>query len=417
PLAKDSAAAPSELSTPVAQPIPLTDTWDGTGENNSSKMDGPGEEQILLYSIPSTWRKPAVSMKKNDLISITQRAIKFLFTFNPELTLDQGYTLQTATTIFDRLTSFCENEMPSRRVWSTSSSDHSSLLSGLLDIHRYNIYEARFYLDNPSETWSNITASNSCNRKGVVKVDQTQIRGDCGSSNLHKKESGEPSVAGGMFRLSGSGFYIESTRTVLFMTLSSYLAECTGLRDYKYTALASANCIKTWMLDSATTLVKDGLIDPFNAQQQDGWTLSFYLTGLVIEGFSVLASVTNDESWRTLALEISMAAMRYDEWHDSNRILSVACDEDPSKNTTERGFKGLLNRGLLVAYERNRSNKLFCNYVRSYINVQLNALLDLARHKNSYGVDWRGPYTGPYAHAQLAAIDTFVAAVGVNDLL
>ncbi|KAG8918035.1 hypothetical protein FRC02_002704 [Tulasnella sp. 418] len=62
-------------------------------------------------------------------------------------------------------------------------------------------------------------------------------------------------------------------------------------------------------------------------------------------------------------------------------------------------------RGLLEAYERNPSNEEF--------RALYTALLEKARRKNAYGVDWRGPYIGPYPHAQLAALDTLIAAVGV----
>ncbi|KAG8911610.1 hypothetical protein FRC02_006505 [Tulasnella sp. 418] len=107
--------------------------------------------------------------------------------------------------------------------------------------------------------------------------------------------------------------------------------------------------------------------------------------------------------------------MYYEPWHSPDGILTLSKDRATSENTNNKTFKGLLNRGLLVAYERNRSNEPFCNMVRCYINVQFNAVYELSRIQNAYGMDWRGPYAGPYAHAQIAAFDTIVAALGVSE--
>ncbi|KAG8924062.1 hypothetical protein FRC02_010674 [Tulasnella sp. 418] len=190
----------------------------------------------------------------------------------------------------------------------------------------------------------------------------------------------------------------------------------TGERKYADTAILGAKCIKNWMLDSTTRLIKDCLIDAQTAQERSGSELSCHLTGIAIEGFTVLASVTGDDIWRKLAIVIARAAMFYQPWHSPEGILTLGQDRATSENTNNKTLKGLLNRGLMVMYERNRSNELFCNMVRSCINVQFNALYELSRIRNAYGMDWRGPYAGPHAHAQVAALDTIVAALGVCDI-
>ncbi|KAG8913933.1 hypothetical protein FRC02_005241 [Tulasnella sp. 418] len=200
------------------------------------------------------------------------------------------------------------------------------------------------------------------------------------------------------------------------MTLSSYLAECTGQAKFKDVAILSANCIKRWMIDPATKLIKECFIDVLKVKEREGAVLSCHLTGMAIEGFHVLAVVSGDESWKSLANDIAVAAMRHNEWHTPDGILNVGSNEDVSKSTDNNMFKGWLNRGLLVAYQHNRTNEPFCNLIRGYINVQFNALYELSRYCSSYGCQWSGPYVGPYAHAQATAIDTLVAAVGVNDI-
>ncbi|KAG8953582.1 hypothetical protein FRC03_011717 [Tulasnella sp. 419] len=109
-----------------------------------------------------------------------------------------------------------------------------------------------------------------------------------------------------------------------------------------------------------------------------------------------------------------MAAMFYGEWHSPDGILTVGTDEDPLKDSDVKRYKGILNYGLLVAYKRNPSNKPFRDLVRSYINVQFNALYELARHGNYYAIDWRGPNIERKFHSQLAALTTMVSALTVN---
>ncbi|KAG8942942.1 hypothetical protein FRC03_002791 [Tulasnella sp. 419] len=113
---------------------------------------------------------------------------------------------------------------------------------------------------------------------------------------------------------------------------------------------------------------------------------------------------------------MARSAMLFSEWHTPDGILNLCSDRAASDDTHVRTFKGMLNRGLMVAYERNRSNEPFCTLVRSYVNVQFNALYELSRVQSSYGIDWRCPYVGPHGHAQVAALDTLVAAIGVNDV-
>jgi hypothetical protein len=52
--------------------------------------------------------------------------------------------------------------------------------------------------------------------------------------------------------------------------------------------------------------------------------------------------------------------------------------------------------------------------IHSYVDVQYNALLDLAASGASYGVVWHGPYNGPTSWGQNAALDVLVAAIGAN---
>ncbi|KAG8923663.1 hypothetical protein FRC02_010988 [Tulasnella sp. 418] len=208
---------------------------------------------------------------------------------------------------------------------------------------------------------------------------------------------------------------IESEMTVLFMTLSSYLAELASDASCIQYAKASATCIKNHMLDPNTGLVRDCQIDGAKATILEGAYICPGLTGIFIEGLSVLAAVSGEHAWSTWAISLAETAMHLREWHTKDGILSVGSDGKMFEGNNLKYRKGLLLRGLLIAYQRNPSNKSFRDMVRSYVNVQFNALLDLSSRGSSYGVNWSGPYVGPYLHGQLAALDTLIAAVGVNE--
>ncbi|KAG8911714.1 hypothetical protein FRC02_006451 [Tulasnella sp. 418] len=233
---------------------------------------------------------------------------------------------------------------------------------------------------------------------------------------------GETIFAGGLVKIfsedspfSPKDYRILSSETVLFMALSSYLAESTNDPSVLNYATASATCIKANMLDARTGLVKDFHIDAMNGQLKWGGNLSCMLTGIFIEGLSVLATVSGDYTWRSLAITTAESAMKSNDWHGTDGVLSiVSSGSEFFRSDNLNAGKGLLSRGLMVAYQRNASNKAFRSLVRSYINTQFNALIDLASRDDTYSVSWNGPYIGPYFHGQLAALDTLIAAIAVN---
>ncbi|KAG8942208.1 hypothetical protein FRC03_003525 [Tulasnella sp. 419] len=163
-------------------------------------------------------------------------------------------------------------------------------------------------------------------------------------------------------------------------------------------------------------LVKNGnLYVSTSSTNVQSFEPSCHLTGLLIEGLSVLASVTEDESLINLMIQVATSAINAPQWHGSDGILKVGSDGDVSTYNDDHAFKGFLLRGLLEAYRRTPTNTAFRTLIRSYINVQFNALRELAREGDDYGVDWRGPFKGPFLHGQLAAFDALVATIGVQE--
>ncbi|KAG8957151.1 hypothetical protein FRC03_010503 [Tulasnella sp. 419] len=365
----------------------------------SKDKSGKAITQVVAYPVLYNWRKPESLMTQDHRIRIIPGAIRSFLTLGGCLCDHQLFTPNIAMLVYGRLRS--REDMTGVRLIAVTTSftgrseiRYLGLLEGI-----YNLYYNTLFHDDEHFT------------RAITAWDDEQPQ--------YIRKSQVPFWSSSMFSggvmlpcYSDSSCTVSSIRTVLFMTLSSYLAERTKDSKYLDVATSSAKCINDWMIDRKGLVMDCDYVDG----GRDGDEISPHLSGMVIEGLSVLADVTGDEDWRNLAIKIAVAAMYCDQWHHADGILKVGSDGDPSQSIDSRAFKGWLNRGLLVAYMRNRANPPFCNLVRHYINVQFNALLDLSRMGDYYGVDWRGPFTGPYAHAQLAAIDTFVAALGVNDL-
>ncbi|KAG8937376.1 hypothetical protein FRC03_008208 [Tulasnella sp. 419] len=276
------------LSTPVVQ---------------SARLSHPEDEPNALYRIPQEWRKPMCLKRRDEIVIIAQRAIDFIESFRKPFTvkLCQKWNFMSAIAIRDTF-------IDSRRYVDTapiSGSDSDGVYDDLMltisRVYRYYAYEIHWFRTQPVNGWVEHAESKDAT-KNIIKADMDKIRIADHDHYLHLTPSGAPSFVGALFapNVEKDQVLISSPKTVLFMAISSYLAEMTGERKYADTAILGAKCIKNWMLDSTTRLIKDCLIDAQTAQERSGSELSCHLTGIAIEGFTVLASVTGDDIWRKL---------------------------------------------------------------------------------------------------------------------
>ncbi|CCO29595.1 hypothetical protein BN14_03612 [Rhizoctonia solani AG-1 IB] len=112
--------------------------------------------------------------------------------------------------------------------------------------------------------------------------------------------------------------------------------------------------------------------------------------------------------------ETANAAMKSNRWQGSDGIITEGQDGDLNANNDGRGFKAIFIRGLLEVFQRSVANNDLRILIHSYVDVQYNALLDLASNGASYGVVWHGPYFGPTSWGQNAALDILVTAIVAN---
>ncbi|OAX42321.1 endo-1,6-alpha-mannosidase [Rhizopogon vinicolor AM-OR11-026] len=378
-------------------------------------------------SIPSTWRDPTTSLSLSERVSIAQNCIDTL-----------TGVLNTSTGSFSGLGYWQDanviSAMANLDYFTFSRTNQQAVTDSLnatfslyTDYDQYGCYNddamwwatAAYYgyraygdinlLSHAIETWQHvsnyvITASDASSGKQPNK--DFLIEGSC---------EGETMVGGVFWRPTSDDTSVNSITTGLYVALSAYLASATGNITYNNAAILSANFIKTTNMNSGG-LVLDSIDAQDCTRSPSDWLFT-YNSGKYIEGLSVLASVTGNSSWTSLLVDIVAVATKATAWEGSNGIITEGADITEDNDGV--GFKAVLMRGLAEAWSRNIGNTTLRTLIQSYIDVQFNALLDLASTSDSgsmwYSPAWEGP--GPtsfIAWGQLAAVDVLVSAVRIN---
>ncbi|KAG8919064.1 hypothetical protein FRC02_001956, partial [Tulasnella sp. 418] len=379
--------------------------------------------------VPLGWRQPGVTLTKGDIFAVTYRLagrITLSLTERSKcdeliggslLSVQQSEAFASALSICDHVAKsttfnnkFTEFLSKSRVNYSSRSSKNEHFVIEQLGWRGYTMIHGYHAYQNPSLILRAISYWNELEYRTVPKNAVNY-----GGYRIFAGTSGRP-VYIGYVAMSNWDHLLNQSDTLLKLTLSAHLAEKTKLDKYKESACSAVESIKSITLDPTTMLVKHGdLYVSTSSTQVQSFEPSCHMTGLLIEGLSVLASVTEDESLINLMIHVATSAINAPQWHGSDGILKVGSDGDVSTYNDDHAFKGFLLRGLLEAYRRTPTNTAFRTLIRSYINVQFNALRELAREGDDYGVDWRGPFKGPFLHGQLAAFDALVATIGVQE--
>jgi len=218
-------------------------------------------------------------------------------------------------------------------------------------------------------------------------------------------------MAGGVFwRPTSDDQSINSITTGLYITTSALLASITGDAKYTNAAVLSAQWMRNHNINS-NNIVLD-TVNGHDCSRSPATWLFTYNSGKYIEGLSVLADVTGDSQWRTLMVNIVAAAVKSPVWQGSDGIITEG--SSPTSNNDGVGFKAIFIRGLCEAFSRNPSNTALRILIHSYVDVQFNALLELAANGNSYSSSWHGPAQSFTTWGQLAALDVLAGAIIAN---
>ncbi|KAH9836681.1 endo-1,6-alpha-mannosidase [Rhodofomes roseus] len=271
--------------------------------------------------------------------------------------------------------------------------------------YAYRAYGNTDMLTHAIKTWQHVSAYQITAAEasaGSTSVKNFSLSGTCDGK----------SMAGGVFwRPTIDDQGMNSITTGLFLTLSAYLASATGdTSTYLDPAIAAAQWIQNVNINSANIVLDS--VNPHDCTRSSASWLFTYNTGKFIEGLAVLSDVTGDSQWKTLLTDVVAAGTKNAPWQGTDGIITEAAGD--TSNNDGAGFKAIYIRGLNEAFVRNQDDWDFQVLIHSYIDVQYNALLDLADNNNAYAIDWHGPATSYTAWGQLAALDVLVSAISAN---
>ncbi|KAG7086105.1 hypothetical protein E1B28_003619 [Marasmius oreades] len=189
---------------------------------------------------------------------------------------------------------------------------------------------------------------------------------------------------------------LESESTSAFLILSTLLAEVTSNATYIEAATQTLQFLRNFAYFPSSNGV-DGqrrifALDDSNQPCHSDIVPDWYpITGDLIEGLSILASIQDDTSTENLLsgrlqqVINSSTLLRQDQRPDGILNMNMTLDGYPTGDP-------YLVRGLTTAYKKNRIDPVMSDYIKGFLNVQYDALLSNARLPgNLYGGSWIGP--------------------------
>ncbi|PFH53228.1 hypothetical protein AMATHDRAFT_137824 [Amanita thiersii Skay4041] len=377
--------------------------------------------------VPLSWREFSNSRSLSQRISISQNAINAILPQLSQSTAEfNGIGYWQSGNVF--------SAMANHDHVSGTSTFRTQVVNNLNTAFSLHAHYDKFHSHIRISGLRRLELAKSCNRylesrfelvsinqKGVqlvLSLSSVVTQQNANSGSIPTKNFGLAgtcdgiTMAGGVFwRPTIDDQAINSVTTGLYITASAYLAEITGDSKYRDAAILSAQWIKNHNINP-NNIVLDTVNGHDCSRSPSTWLFT-YNSGKYIEGLSVLADVTGDNSWRTLMINIAAAAMKNAPWQGSDGIITEG--SNTSSNNDGVGFKAIYIRGLYEAFSRNPSNTNLRILIHSYVDdIQYNALLELAANGNFYSANWHGPPMSFTTWGQLAALDPLVAAIGAN---
>ncbi|SJL17772.1 uncharacterized protein ARMOST_21334 [Armillaria ostoyae] len=371
--------------------------------------------QAQDLGVPLSWKNFSNSRPYDERVSIGQTAIN---TITPQL--------NSATGEFNGIGYWQSGNVFSVMAiqdWLAHTTKNRALVEGNLELvwglwdnyDQYGwwaqaaIYAHRAYgddalLQHAIDTWTHVT-------NYVLTTDQASAGASPYKSVSLVATCEGKSMAGGVFwRPAGDDPGMNSITTGLYITLSAFLADITGDSKYTNAAIQSARWMQALQINS-NGIILDSLNGHDCSRSPATWLFT-YNSGKFIEGLSVLANVTNDDTWSNLLVNVVASAVKSSAWQGSDGIITEGAS--PSSNNDGVGFKAIFIRGLLEAWNRNPLYDDLRILIHSYVDVQYNALLTQVANGGSYSSDWHGAAQNFTTWGQMAALDPLTVAVATN---
>ncbi|KAJ7210598.1 hypothetical protein C8J57DRAFT_1401002 [Mycena rebaudengoi] len=355
--------------------------------------------------VSSTWRKAAVSIPLADRVSLANAALEKVVEMLPVDSEFHGtafYEMAEFDIVAQKNTyeALLEKSLSSsipRQTDLKISKLNNGLSFGHAAIRAYEAYKNPVFLEFANRSFQ-FARANTVYPEDVVSGEIS------GKDSVLQGSCNELPLVGGTFTNNNSSdTTLAAFSSTYFLGLSALLAEATSDPIFLEAALQSADFIHTHLLDG-DNLVHDS-ISAVSCAVATG-TNSFN-AGLMIEGLSVLATITNNASIIASLNDIIAATISNPAFQTDEGIIA--------RGGSKLGDMYIV-RGLAAAFSRGFLSPEIREFVQGYLGVQFNAVIDFARSGNIYAGAWTGPPSSSFSQAnQTSALSTLISAISFPD--
>ncbi|KAK0449296.1 hypothetical protein EV421DRAFT_1781127 [Armillaria borealis] len=359
------------------------------------------------FTPSSSWRSPNVTTSQDERISIAGAALdKTVGFFRNGSFNDSAYgtpgMIYAQMAEFDRITNQTKYKDVLKTYFPLMEAARPNFLDefsyGYAAARAYEVYQDETFLDYAITSWTSAgayTLSDSDTSSGSTPGKSFNVQATCQDITM----------AGGTFWETDQD---NPTIVGLATGVSALLAEATGNKTYLDAAIKSATFIHSHLYN-IQNVVQDSISARKNDSCSVGSGINPYNSGLFIEGLAILDSISGNATTQTLLRETVAAAVANNAWQGANGIIA---------NWNSKIGDPLMMRGLGAVYSRNTTYSDMRNYVKEYIGVQYNAVLELATSNgtNVYGASWVGPPSSVFSSDnQTAALSVLINGILLKD--
>ncbi|SJL17343.1 uncharacterized protein ARMOST_20893 [Armillaria ostoyae] len=377
------------------------------------------------------WKNHNITSSKDDRITIASAALdKAVSMLQPngqfnDSAYDTPGRLYGQMAELDRLTNQTKYKQTLRQCFALAESISPEFSStyvstpnyvlhyGYAAARAYTAYQDPDFLDLAVTSWTTArryTISDKQAASGTMYVKQFDLSSLCQGTTL----------AGGTYwSTDPSDTTLNSLASGLFLVVSALLAEATSNKTYLDAAIESANFIQSHLLnpsfivlDSMSSQSNESVWDSISSQPNE--SCSVYSTiyssdgsGIFIEGLVILADITRNTSTETLLRSTVVAVATNTLWQGLDGIIAT---------TTTGGH--YIVRALAALYERNTASSDLREYIKEYVGVQYNAVIEKATSagSNMYTIPWTGPPSALFSsYNQTVAVTALLSAIQLVD--
>ncbi|SJL17365.1 uncharacterized protein ARMOST_20915 [Armillaria ostoyae] len=313
---------------------------------------------------------------------------------------------------FDRLTNQTQYKQTLQQCFILAESVSPGFLStfvsvlnyglnyGYAAVRAYTAYQDPDFLDLAVTSWS------SARRYAISEEQATSGTMDGKQFNLSLSCQGATLVGGTYRSTDPNGPHLDSLASGLFLVVSALLAEAASNQTYLNAAIESAKFIQSHLLGPSNIILDSVFLKPNESCSVESMVYS-YNSGIFIEGLVILADIIRNISTEALVRSTVVAVATDTLWQGLDGIIAA----------TDFGGHHIV-RALAALYERNTTSSDLREYIKEYIGVQYNAVIEKATSggSNIYELPWTGPPSTLFSsYNQTVAVTALLGAIQLVD--